>query len=130
MELKSIDVSKLMSAKNEELTAMADHFEIAYDPAAVNRGAIIAALKEKVAANKATIKNIKVVFHNAPDSPAEVFVQLNGNAFRYPKDTEVVVPAEILALISEAFEWKTETNGDGVKVRRRYQSQTYSIVND
>lgn len=130
MELINIDVMKLASAKNEELTAMADHFAIPYDPAAVNRATIIAALKEKVAENKATIKNIKVSFHNTPNSPAEVFVQLNGNAFRYPKDVEVMVPAEILAIIDSAFEWKIETNGDGTRTRRKYQAQTYSVIND
>lgn len=130
MELKSIEVSKLASTTNKELTALADEFGIKYNPESVNRAEVISALKEKVAQNVATTKNIKVVFHNAPNTPSEVFVQLNGKSFTFPKDMEVSVPAEILPLIDEAYEWRVEVDEYGHKTRRKYQAQTYTIVRD
>lgn len=130
MELMSIDVSKLTSTTNKDLMAMADSFGIKYNAESLNRGEVIAALKEKVAMNVATNKNIKVVFHNTPNSPKEVVVVLNGRNFTYPKDVAVNVPEEVLAVIDDAFEWVVEQDEFNRRVKRKYQSQTYTVVRD
>jgi hypothetical protein len=128
MEQISVDVSKLASAKNEELISLATHFGIPHDPASLNRQAVMVAIKEKVAEGKATGKKVNVIFHNSPNTPSEVYVELNGHAFRYPKDVEVSVPEEILAVINDGVEWRTEYDADNRPTRRRYQTQTYSHV--
>jgi len=130
MELKSIDVTKLAAAKNEELIALATEFKIEHDPAQFNRAAVIAALKDIVSNGLATTKNIKVVFHNVPNTPNTVYVELNGKSYNFPKDTPVLVPAEILALVDEAYEWRTEINENGQRYRRKFMAQTYNLVND
>ena len=130
MELTSIDVTKINSMKNEELTAYADEFKIEYNKDAINRGELIAALKGMVTGLHATQKNVKVVFHNVTGTNSEVYIELNGRAFRFPKDVPVMIPVELLNIVDESYEWRYEKQENGTTTRRKYMAQTYNIVND
>jgi hypothetical protein len=127
-ELKTTDVGKLHTAKNEELKEMAEVLKIEYDPEAFVRQEMIAKIKEAVIEVQTDGRIRRVIFHNSGEGTAStVTIGVNGKLLEFPKDVPVYIPESFLSVIDDAVEYRTEMMGSQ-RVTRRFMSQTYQVL--
>jgi hypothetical protein len=103
--------------------------KIEYDATAFNRGEVVNSVREYLKNSGLYKKTKRVIFHNTAEKSGDaVVVGLNGKLYHYPRDVEVDVPEEVLAIVDESFEWRIATLENGQRIKRKFKPQTYSIV--